>query len=55
VAAGGLLVATQLVFSLAFVVVDGDPVRHARSPLVGVNGLLTLLAVYLLLLGLVGL
>jgi len=30
-------------------------VRHARSPLVGVNGLLTLLAVYLLLLGLVGL
>jgi len=29
-------------------------VRHARSPLVGGNGLLTLLAVYLLLLGLVG-
>jgi hypothetical protein len=55
VAAGGLLVVTQLLFSLTFVVVDGDPVRRARSGLVGVNGLLTLLAVYLLLLGLVGL
>jgi len=49
VAAGGLLVVTQLLSSLAFVVVDGDPVRHARSALVGVNGLLTLLAIYLLL------
>jgi len=55
VAAGVLLVVTQLLFSLMFVVADGDPVRRARSPLVGVNGLLTLLAVYLLLLGLVGL
>ena len=58
VAAGVLLVVTQLLFSLfslSFVVADGDPVRHARSPLVGVNGLLTLLAVSLLLLGLVGL
>jgi hypothetical protein len=55
VAAGVLLVVTQLLSSLSLVVVDGDPVRHARSPLVGVNGLLTLLAVYLLLLGLVGL
>jgi hypothetical protein len=54
VAAGVLLVVTQLLSSLSLVVVDGDPVRHARSPLVGVNGLLTLLAVYLLLLGLVG-
>lgn len=54
VAAGVLLVVTQLLFSLTFVVADGDPVRHARSPLAGVNGLLTLLAVYLLL-GLVGL
>jgi len=55
VAAGGLLVVTQLVGALGFVVVDGDPVRRARSGLVGVNGLLTLLAVYLLLVGLVGL
>ncbi len=55
VAAGVLLVVAQLVGALAFVVVDGDPVRRARSALVGVNGLLTLLAVYLLLLGLVGL
>jgi hypothetical protein len=55
VAAGVLLVVTQLLFSLTFVVADGDPVRRARSPLVEVNGLLTLLAVYLLLLGLVGL
>jgi hypothetical protein len=55
VAAGVLLVVAQLLGALAFVVVDGDPVRHARSGLVGVNGLLTLLAVYLLLLGLVGL
>jgi hypothetical protein len=54
-AADGLLVVTQLVGALAFVVVDGDPTRRARSALVGVNGLLTLLAVYLLLLGLVGL
>jgi hypothetical protein len=55
VAAGVLLVVTQLLFSLLLVVADGDPVRHARSALVGVNGLLTLLAVSLLLLGLVGL
>jgi hypothetical protein len=55
VAAGVLLVVTQLLFSLTLVVADGDPVRRARSPLAGVNGLLTLLAVYLLLLGLVGL
>jgi hypothetical protein len=56
VAAGVLLVVTQLLFSLSLVVVDGgDPVRHARSPLIGVNALLTLLAVSLLLLGLVGL
>jgi hypothetical protein len=55
VAAGVLLVVTQLLSSVTLVMVDGDPVRHARSPLVGVNGLLTLLAVYLLLLGLVGL
>jgi hypothetical protein len=55
VAAGVLLVVTQLLFSLSLVVVDGDPVRRARSGLVGVNGLLMLLAVYLLLLGLVGL
>ena len=55
VAAGVLLVVTQLVGALGFVVVDGDPVRRARSALVGVNGLLTLLAVYLLLVGLVGL
>jgi hypothetical protein len=41
--------------ALGFVVVDGDPVRRARSALVGVNGSLMLLAVYLLLLGLVGL
>jgi hypothetical protein len=34
VAAGVLLVVTQLVGSLAFVVVDGDPVRRARSALV---------------------
>ncbi len=54
VAAGVLLVVTQLLGALAFVVVDADPARRARSPLVGVNGLLTLLAVYLLL-GLVGL
>jgi len=54
-AADGLLVVTQLVGALAFVVVDADPTRRARSGLVGVNGLLTLLAVYLLLLGLVGL
>jgi hypothetical protein len=54
VAAGVLLVVTQLLGALAFVVVDGDPTRRARSALVGVNGLLTLLAVYLLL-GLVGL
>lgn len=50
-----LLVVTQLLFSLTLVMVDGDPVRRARSALVGVNGLLTLLAVSLLLLGLVGL
>jgi hypothetical protein len=55
VAAGVLLVVTQLLFSLTLVVADGDPLRRARSPLVGVDGLLTLLAVYLLLLGLVGL
>jgi hypothetical protein len=55
VAAGVLLVVTQLLFSLMLVVADGDPVRRARSPLAGVNGLLTLLAGYLLLLGLVGL
>jgi len=55
VAAGVLLVVTQLLFSLTLVMVDGDPVRRARSALVGVNGLLTLLAVSLLLLGLVGL
>jgi hypothetical protein len=54
VAAGVLLVVTQLLFSLTFVVAAGDPVRRARSPLAGVNGLLTPLAVYLLLLGLVG-
>ena len=54
VAAGVLLVVAQLVGAPAFVVVDADPARRARSPLVGVNGLLTLLAVYLLL-GLVGL
>jgi hypothetical protein len=53
VAAAVLLVVTQLVGALALVVVDVDPVR-AGSALVGVNGLLTLLAVYLLV-GLVGL
>jgi hypothetical protein len=53
VAAGVLLVVTQLVGALAFVVVDADPVR-AGTALVEVNGLLTLLAVYLLV-GLVGL
>jgi hypothetical protein len=55
VAAGVLLVVTQLVGALAFVVVDADPARRARSALVTVNSLLTLLAVYLLLVGLVGL
>ena len=55
VAAGVLLVVAQLVGAPAFVVVDADPARRARSPLVGVNGLLTLLAVYLLLVSLVGL
>jgi hypothetical protein len=54
VAAGGLLVVTQLVGALALVMVDADPLR-AGSALAGVNGLLTLLAIYLLLLGLVGL
>jgi hypothetical protein len=45
VAAGVLLVVTQLVGALAFVVVvDGDPARRAGSALVGVSGLLTLLA-----------
>ena len=34
VAAGVLLVVTQLLFSLTLVVADGDPVRRARSPLV---------------------
>jgi hypothetical protein len=53
VAAGVLLVVTQLVGALAFVVVDADPVR-AGSALVGANSLLALLAVYLLV-GLVGL
>jgi hypothetical protein len=53
VAAGVLLVVTQPVGALAFVVVDADPVR-AGSALVGVNGPLALLAVYLLV-GLVGL
>jgi hypothetical protein len=43
-----------LVGALAFVVVDGDPARRARSALVGANSPLTLLAVYLLF-GLVGL
>jgi hypothetical protein len=47
VAAGVLLVVTQPAGALAFVVVDADPVR-AGSALVGVNGPLTLLAVYLL-------
>ena len=54
VAAGGLLVVTQLVGALALVVVDADPLRSGNA-LAGVNGLLTLLAIYLLLLGLVGL
>jgi hypothetical protein len=53
VAAGVLLVVTQPAGALAFVVVDADPVC-AGSVLVGVNGPLTLLAVYLLV-GLVGL
>jgi hypothetical protein len=47
VAAGVLLVVTQPAGALAFVVVDADPVC-AGSVLVGVNGPLTLLAVYLL-------
>ncbi len=55
VAAGVLLVVTQLLGALAFVVVDGDPARRARSALGEVNSLVTLLAVYLLLVGLVGL
>lgn len=53
VAAGVLLVVAQPAGALAFVVVDADPVR-AGSALVGVNGPLTLLAIYLLF-GLVGL